>query len=67
MRVGMLSSWDMEDPSSWSGVVLPACQSLAEKVELVPLQVPKMRDSMVDRLLTRLLGLLKITDRKSVV
>lgn len=61
MRVGMLSSWDMEDPSSWSGVVLPACQSLAEKVELVPLQVPKMRDSMVDRLLTRLLGLLKIT------
>ncbi len=61
MRVGMLSSWDMEDPSSWSGVVLPACQSLAEKVELVPLQVPKIRDSMVDRFLTRLLGLLKIT------
>ncbi|WP_237206681.1 glycosyltransferase family 4 protein [Rothia nasimurium] len=61
MRVGLLTSWDMTDPSAWSGVVYPAVGILQEKTELVPLQVPQMKDSLVDRFITRFLGNLGLT------
>lgn len=56
MRVGLLTSWDMTDPSAWSGVVCPAADILQEKTDLVPLQVPQMKDSLVDRFIARILG-----------
>lgn len=60
MRVGLLTSWDMTDPSAWSGVVLPAVEILQEKAELVPLQVPRVKDSLIDRFFARFLGNLGI-------
>lgn len=57
MRIGILSSWDMTDPLSWSGVVLPAVTVLSNRAEVVLLQVPPVTDSFVDRMLAKLYGL----------
>ena len=56
MKIGLLTSWDITDPLAWSGVVYPAVEILHEKVKLVPLQVPQVKDSIIDRFLARLMG-----------
>ncbi|WP_237224119.1 glycosyltransferase family 4 protein [Rothia nasisuis] len=56
MKIGVLSSWNMNDPAAWSGVVMPAVQALRERADIVPLPVPHTNDAAIDRLLTRLYG-----------
>lgn len=57
MRIGILSSWDMNDPASWSGAVLPAVDALSAQANVVLLQVPAISDSVLDRMLAKLYGL----------
>ncbi len=56
MRIGLLTSWDMTDQTAWSGVVFPAVSTLRQKADVLPLQVPPVKDALIDRLLARLLG-----------
>lgn len=61
MKIGILSPWDMKDPSAWSGVIVPMVESLEGQAEVICLQVPAVGDSLIDRVLTKLLGALGYT------
>lgn len=56
MRIGILTAWDMEDPSAWSGVVYSAVQALERQANVTRLQVPPLRDALIDRLLAKISG-----------
>ena len=56
MRVGFISPFAVEDPTSWSGIVSPMFAALADHVDLVRLERPDRRHHLVDRAATRLLG-----------
>ncbi len=60
MRLGFLTSWGLEDPDSWSGVVQPMYAALHAVLgthsDLVPIPVSVTRHHLVDRAATRLLG-----------
>ncbi len=56
MRVGFLTSWALDDPDSWSGVIRPMYAALDARTDLVPIPVSVARHHLVDRAATRLLG-----------
>ena len=56
MRVGFLTSWALDDPDSWSGVIQPMYAALDARTELVPIPVSVTRHHLLDRAATRLLG-----------
>lgn len=56
MKIGILASWRLDDPSAWSGVIMPAVTAIGKEAEIVPLQIPAVNDSFFDRALTRFFG-----------
>jgi glycosyltransferase involved in cell wall biosynthesis len=56
VRVGFLTTWAVDDPAAWSGVVVPMHAALSERVDVVPVPVPAARHHVVDRAATRVLG-----------
>ena len=56
MRVGFLTTWAVDDPAAWSGVVAPMYTALREEVDLVPIPVATAGHHLVDRAAARLLG-----------
>lgn len=56
MRIGFLTTWSVDDPAAWSGVVRPMYAALASRADVVPMRVPPTRHHVVDRAATRVLG-----------
>lgn len=56
MKIGLLTSWDFNDPNAWSGVIFHAREVLTDCAEVILIQVPEIRDSPVDRILAKFLG-----------
>jgi glycosyltransferase involved in cell wall biosynthesis len=60
MRLGFLTSWALDDPDSWSGVIRPMYAALHAALgthsDLVPIPVAVTRHHLLDRMATRLLG-----------
>lgn len=56
MRVGFLTPWSLDDADSWSGILTPMVGALRREVDLVHVRVPEVRDHLLDRAATRLLG-----------
>lgn len=54
MSTGLYSSWDLDDPSAWSGVIQPAARALRASLDLTPLSPAMPRDALVDRAQARL-------------
>lgn len=55
MRVGVVTPWDVESPRAWSGMVKPMVEALRRVADVEIFQTDEVRDSIVDRGLTRLL------------
>ncbi len=56
MRVGFVTTWAIEDPDSWSGVIVPMYAALGAHADVVPVQLSAPRHHLVDRAAARLLG-----------
>lgn len=56
MRVGLYSPWDMSDPQSWSGVVLPMAKALSEALDVEVLPRLDVQDAARERVRTRIRG-----------
>lgn len=54
VRVGVHSTWALEDPRAWSGVIRPAAAALRAALDLAPLAAARPRDAFVDRARARL-------------
>lgn len=61
MKLALLSSWDFNNPRSWSGVIPHIVSTLSERVEVTTIQVPATPPALIDRALTRAYGTLQHT------
>lgn len=55
MRIALLTPWDVDDPRSWSGMILRMRTMLAERADVVPISTSEVSTSVIDRALTRLI------------
>ncbi len=56
MRIGFLSPWRTDDPSAWSGTILPMYEALSQRADVTPLWSGDISDAAIDRAYLRVVG-----------